>query len=407
MSSESRASSNGSFGTYGPDKVRFKAETASPRTTTPVRTVNSPRGLSPSASFDPRIASQRSLHDSVSSRPETPNSTTSGRSHTLVDGRLLLNDLDEGDAKEHVHFVHFEEDRALLYKYYDLPLELFGQTIGPESPKKSPRDASPISSPRNISPKSPREASSRSPKGASPKRSPKASPKEKQTKKRPKHPPRKNRLKRFENEQVEHSGFDSCLQVCGQPVRVPVEPSEEPIESLDFDSVRTDEDGQKDRTGTWSSGLNADAELDAEEVSKPHPHTRTTPSLIPEGDRSLPFRSDSTWRPGKATLNEPLKEKKPLRTSSRSPMGRDWKDVPVDIRGILRRVPSYPKAARSKDTAKSTTESTSETAEAGSMELTEAEKVSVEVQCEQDIVEDDADESVWCTGRRFLVGFYS
>jgi len=99
-----------------------------------------------------------------------------------VDGRLLLNDLDEGDAKEHVHFVHFEEDRALLYKYYDLPLELFGQTIGPESPKKSRRDASPLSSPRNISPKSPR-ASSRSPKGASPKRSPKASPKEKQTKK--------------------------------------------------------------------------------------------------------------------------------------------------------------------------------------------------------------------------------
>ena len=399
MSSESRASSHGSFGTYGTyDKVRFKAETTpSPRTTTPVRTVNSPRGPSPSASFDPRIASQRSLHDSISSRPETPNSTTSGRSHTLVDGRLLLNDLDEGDAKEHVHFVHFEEDRALLYKYYDLPLELFGQTIGPESPKKSRRDASPLSSPRNISPKSPR-ASSRSPKGASPKRSPKASPKEKQTKKRPKHPPRKNLLKRFENEQVEHSGCDSCLQVCGQPVRVPVEPSEEPLESLDFDSVRTDEDGQKDRTGTWSSGLNADAEPDAEDVSKPHP-TRTTPSLVPERDRSLPLRSDSTGRPSK--------EKKPLRTSSRSPMGRDWKDVPVDIRGILRRVPSYPKAARSKDTAKSTTESTSETAEAGGTELTEAEKVSVEVQCEQDIVEDDADESVWCTGRRFLVGFYS
>ena len=87
----------------------------------PQRSVPSPRGPSPSASERPV------------SRPESATSSVSGRSGTLVHGRLLLHDLEP--RERHVQFFHLEEDSV----YEDLPLELFGQQLGDTLQGLSPK----------------------------------------------------------------------------------------------------------------------------------------------------------------------------------------------------------------------------------------------------------------------------
>ena len=400
MSCESLRSSHGSFsGTGG---VRFKSEQSSPpqapsRTTTPVRTVNSPRGPSPSASFEnsnARYPSRRSLPDSVSSRPETPNSTASGRSNTLVEGRLLLNDLDnEGTSKEHVRFVHFDEDRALLRKYQDLPLELYGQPMASDSPRR--REASP-QSPRDISFDRPRD-SPRSPRNPSPKKKAK----------RPNHPPRRKLVKAFKSDKFEHSRIESCLQVYGQPARVAVEASEMTLENLQIDSRHTDES----ESGPTVEAVEAETDRGPADCTDDHSaqQTRTTPSLVERNDSQVP-RSGSSWT-GKAMgfESERSKSKGQYPESSTSSKSRDWKDVPVEIRGILRRVPSFGQCSspskgrrnqRLNGAANSSKDSTAEAALSSEVVET-AEKISVEIQCSSDS-EDDLDDTVWSTGRRRL-----
>lgn len=401
MSCESLRSSHGSFsGTGG---VRFKSEQSSPpqapsRTTTPVRTVNSPRGPSPSASFEnsnARYPSRRSLPDSVSSRPETPNSTASGRSNTLVEGRLLLNDLDnEGTSKEHVRFVHFDEDRALLRKYQDLPLELYGQPMASDSPRR--REASP-QSPRDISFDKPRD-SPRSPRNPSPKKKAK----------RPNHPPRRKLVKAFKSDKFEHSRIESCLQVYGQPARVAVEASEMTLENLQIDSRHTDES----ESGPTVEAVEAETDRGPADCTDDHSaqQTRTTPSLVERNDSQVP-RSGSSWT-GKAMgfESERSKSKGQYPESSTSSKSRDWKDVPVEIRGILRRVPSFGQCSspskgrrnqRLNGAANSSKDSTAEAALSSEVVET-AEKISVEIQCSSDS-EDDLDDTVWSTGRRVLL----
>lgn len=373
MSCESLRSSHGSFTggvRFGRSEQRNSSAGPSPRTTTPVRTVNSPRP-SPSPSFDnsnARYPSRRSLHDSVSSRPETPNSAGSGRSHTLVEGRLLLNDLDTGNGKEHGEpFVHLEEDRALLWSI-DVPLELFGQPV-----KESPRR-------RNVSPLSPRRGEASPPKktGSSPAR-----------KQRMKHPPRKKLLKdeirKFKDDR--RTGFEpfrlqQCLHVYGQPSRV--ESYETPLEDVH----------SQDFVERTSTAQTLDTDIAAVEEPDDLPAQPRSPTLDPKG---VPAG-------GKAG-------EQPDGSKSGSHSFRDWKNVPIEIRGFLRRIPAHsPRNRRQVSDKNDTRDSTKGSTDSKGLSLTEslntdllaepaAEKMSVEVQCSSSS-EDDLEDSVWTTGRR-------
>eukprot|EP00438_Fugacium_kawagutii_P031634 Skav216558 [mRNA] locus=scaffold1776:444972:449608:- [translate_table: standard] len=380
MSCESlRSSGSGAGGVRFGRSVSQRNSSAgpSPRTTTPVRTVNSPRP-SPSPSFEnsnARYPSRRSLHDSVSSRPETPNSTGSGRSHTLVEGRLLLNDLDTGNAKEHGEpFVHLEEDRALLWS--DVPLELFGQPV-----KESPRR-------RNVSPLSPRREASPRKTVSSPAR-----------KKRMKHPPRKKLLKdEIKKIKDDHrTGFGSfrlqqCLQVFGQPARVE-STDETPLE--DFNSQDFVE-----RTSTAHTLETEVAAVEGPDEDLPPQPRSPTLAKNPEGHDQIPS--------GGKAMGEHVEADEVGSRLGPAHSIRDWKNVPIEIRGFLRRIPSHspnPRNRRQVSNKNDTRDSTKGSTDSKGLSLTEsntdllaeaaAEKMSVEVQCSSSSEDDLEDSARW------------